>query len=62
MKRRRLRGLRGELEALEATNPEVAEARRRFEDVLGDIARHERHLAARRAVGKRAMPEEDRRE
>jgi hypothetical protein len=57
--RRKLRGLRGELEALEATDPKVAAARRRLDELAIDFARYDRHMAARRAVGKRPVPEED---
>lgn len=59
MIRRKLRGLRAELEALEATDPKVAAARRRLDELAIDFARYDRHMAARRAVGKRPVPEED---
>jgi hypothetical protein len=59
-----MRGLQAELEELERTDPVVAEAARRMYDpeegVLAQIRRYNRHLAARRAVGKRAMPEGER--
>jgi hypothetical protein len=49
--------LRKELEQLERTDPDVAAARARLDEAPEDIARYERHMAARKAVGKRALPE-----
>jgi hypothetical protein len=48
-----------ELKELERTDPAVADARRRFDQLSDDFARYERHLAARKAVGKRPMPKEE---
>ncbi|MEN6544509.1 MAG: hypothetical protein ABFE07_00535 [Armatimonadia bacterium] len=43
------------LDELERTDPEVAEARRLLDELPEEFARHERHMAARRAVGKRKV-------
>jgi hypothetical protein len=63
MSRRRWYSLQFELDALERSDPEVAKAKRRIYDAkegtLARIERHKRHLAARKAVGKRKMPEDD---
>jgi hypothetical protein len=53
-------GLERELQELEARDPAVQEARRRLNQLPDEMARHERHLAARKAVGKRKLPEEER--
>jgi hypothetical protein len=52
-------GMERELDELERKDPKVAEARKRLDGVAAEQARYERHLAARKAVGKRALPEED---
>ena len=54
---KRLR-LTEELEELERTDPAVAEARRRLDELPEQFARYERHLAARKVVGKRNPTEE----
>ena len=48
-----MRGLQRELEELERTDPAVREARRSFDELPEKFARHERHMAARAAVGVR---------
>jgi hypothetical protein len=53
-------GLERELDELERKDPAVQEARRRLNQLPDEMARHERHLAARKAVGKRKLPEEER--
>lgn len=52
-------GLERELDHLEATDPAVRAAKNALNRVPDLIARRERHLAARRAVGKRAVPEDE---
>lgn len=42
-----------ELAELERTDPVVAEARRKLDELPEVFARYERHMAARKAVGKR---------
>ena len=58
----RYKTLSQELEELERTDPAVAEAKRRLDQLPEDFARYSRHMAARAAVGKRAssQPREDR--
>lgn len=51
------RGLERELDELEAEDPAVRAAKARLNQLPDELARHERHMAARRAVGKRAVPE-----
>lgn len=52
-KRRPFAGLQAELDELERTDPAVAEARRRCDELPEAFARMDRHEAARRQVGKR---------
>jgi hypothetical protein len=52
-------GLDRELDELERKDPKVAAARKQLDDLPEQQARHERHLAARKAVGKRQPPEEE---
>jgi len=52
-------GLQRELDELERKDPKVREARKRLDDLPNQQARHDRHIAARKAVGKRKVPEED---
>jgi hypothetical protein len=52
-------GLQRELDELERHDPKVREARKRLDDLPNQQARYERHLAARKAVGKRKLPEEE---
>ena len=52
-------GLERELDELERRDPKVREARRKLDQVPDELARHERHMAARKAVGRRKVPEED---
>ena len=42
-----------ELAELERTDPAVAEARRKLDELPEVFARYERHMAARKVVGKR---------
>jgi hypothetical protein len=51
-------GLEAELRELEARDPKVKEAKKRLDSLPEQMARRERHLAARKAVGKRKMPDE----
>lgn len=51
-------GLEAELIELERTDPKVRAARERINQLPDVIARRERHLAARKAVGKRKMPDD----
>jgi hypothetical protein len=53
-------GLQRELDELERADPKVAAAKKRLDDLPDALARHERHLAARKAVGKRKPPEDER--
>jgi hypothetical protein len=53
-------GLERELDELEKQDPKVRAAREALDRLPDENARHERHLAARKAVGKRKPPEEDR--
>lgn len=48
-----LRWLQQELDELERSDQAVAEARHRLDRLNEDFARYERHMAARRSVGKR---------
>jgi hypothetical protein len=57
-----LRGLQAELDELERTDPAVGEARRLLDELPKELARYDRHMAARKAVGKRALPKELRRQ
>lgn len=43
------------LDELERTDPAVAEARRNLDELPKVFARHERHMAARKAIGKRKV-------
>lgn len=51
------RNLQRELDELEKQDPKVRAAKKRLDDLPDQMARYERHLAARKAVGKRKMPE-----
>lgn len=51
-------GLDAELDHLEATDPAVRAAKQRLNALPETFARYERHMAARRAVGKRPVPED----
>lgn len=53
-------GLDRELDELERTDPRVRAARKALNDLPAQEARHRRHIEARRKVGKRPIPEEDR--
>lgn len=59
MKKGAWRGLERELDDLEAEDPAVRAAKQALNRLPDTIARHERHMAARRAVGKRAVPEDE---
>jgi hypothetical protein len=52
-------GLDRELTELERADPKVRAAREALDRVPDAQASHERHIAARRAVGKRAVPEDE---
>lgn len=52
-------GLDAELDHLEASDPAVRAAKEKLNQLPDVFARHERHMAARRAVGKRAVPEDE---
>ena len=52
-------GLEAELAYLERVDPVVRKSRERLDDLAEQEARRRRHLAARKAVGKRAMPKEE---
>lgn len=54
------RTLSDELEELERIDPKVAEARRRFDELPGEFARYDRHMAARKVVGKRSSTRSER--
>lgn len=58
MKKGVWRGLDAELDELEASDPAVRAAKERLNRLPDTFARYERHMAARRAVGKRAVPED----
>lgn len=49
-------GLEAELRMLEAHDPKVRAARAALDNLPESFDRHERHMAARRKVGIRAMP------
>lgn len=51
--KREFKTLTQELEELERTDPAVAEARRRLDELPEQFARYDRHMAARAAVGVR---------
>ena len=53
------RGLERELDDLERKDRKVAAARKALDDLPAQEARHARHIAARKAVGKRPIPEDD---
>lgn len=53
------RGLERELIDLERKDPKVAAARKALDELPEQEARHARHMAARKAVGKRPVPEDD---
>jgi hypothetical protein len=53
-------GLERELDELERKDPKVRAARKALDDLPAQLARHDRHIAARKAVGKRKIPEDDR--
>lgn len=59
MKKGAWRGLEAELDELEASDPAVRAAKQRLKELPDTAARYERHMAARRAVGKRAVPDEE---
>jgi hypothetical protein len=50
-------GLEAELRMLEQNDPAVKAARQRLNDLPDQFARAERHQAARKAVGVRAIPD-----
>lgn len=50
-------GLEAELRMLEQHDPKVRAAREALDNLPDQFARSERHLAARKAVGVRAMPD-----
>lgn len=52
-------GLERELDHLEKSDPAVRAAKEKLNQLPDVFARHERHMAARRAVGKRAVPEDE---
>jgi len=52
------RGLDAELDDLEKSDPAVRAAKERLNQLPETFARYERHMAARRAVGVRAVPED----
>jgi hypothetical protein len=58
--KRQYRTLTQELEELERTDPNVAEAARRLDQLPESFARYDRHMAARAVVGKRSQHTEDR--
>lgn len=52
------RGLQAELDELEGKDPKVREARRRLDELPDDTDRYKRHMAARKKVGKRPLPDD----
>jgi len=50
--------LKAELDKLERTDPAVRDARRQWDSLPERMARYDRHMAARKAVGKRPVRED----
>lgn len=52
--RRRMYGLQRDLDELERTDPEVAQARAALDRLYESFGRRDRHMAARKAIGVRS--------